>query len=88
MPNQALTDFQKTLLKVLYPLVWLITKSPSQGAQTTLYCVLQDKSKLKNGGYYADCALSEKGEFANDPLNQKKLWRRSEEMLGSVFDLV
>lgn len=88
LARYGLTSFQKTLVKVLYPLIWLVTKNPHEGAQTTLYCILQDKSKLTNGGYYADCNLAERGEFAKDPANQKKLWHRSEEMMESVFALV
>ena len=40
-----------------YPLFWLITKTVTKGAQTTLYLAYEDKSKLKSGEYYRDCAL-------------------------------
>jgi retinol dehydrogenase-12 len=50
---------------LLYPLYWLITKSIIQGAQTTLFLAYEDKSKLKSGEYYADCALKSTASHAS-----------------------
>lgn len=70
------------MLYMLYPLVWLVTKSPTQGCQTTVYTIMEDKDRVRNGGYYSECGVGEKAVFAMDGANQKRLWERSEEMLG------
>jgi len=64
----------------------LFGKTPKQGAQTTLYTVLEDASSIKNGEYYSNSVISPKNEFANNVENQRKLWRLSEELLGIKFD--
>ena len=45
--------------KFLHPMLkctsWCI-KTPFHGAQTTLYCCLDDKIEHESGNYYSDCA--------------------------------
>lgn len=53
-------------------------KSPKQGAQTTLYTILEDDAKLKKGGYYSDCKQSQVSKFCQNMENAKKLWELSE----------
>ena len=38
-----------------FPLFWSMLKNPREGAQTTIYTVLEDNDKLEKGAYYADC---------------------------------
>lgn len=75
------------MLFFVYPLVWILTKSPVQGAQTTIYTIMEDKDRLRNGAYYSECGLGQKGVFADDPANQKRLWERSEELLKITFNV-
>ena len=37
------------------PIWFLMSKSSKQGCQTTLYCLFEEPSRLKNGNYYSDC---------------------------------
>jgi len=41
------------LVAIIYPLVLLTWKTPWEGAQTNLYCLLEDDEKLVKGAYYA-----------------------------------
>jgi retinol dehydrogenase-12 len=82
----AFKGFLGAFLTLLTPLLWLIAKSSWHGAQTTIYGVMEDKDKLVNGSYYADCKPTKAGTFAEDPLNRKRLWSKSEEMMNIKFN--
>ena len=61
-PGTVRTDIvrnpkHKIIMYLLYPLIWLVTKSLEKGCQTALYLCYEDKEKLKSGEYYQDCAL-------------------------------
>lgn len=75
----------KGLCKVLFPIFWLLTKNSWQGAQTTLYTLL-DKS-IVSGEYYADCEKNTEHRFALEKDNVEKLWEVSEKSLGIKFDV-
>lgn len=47
----------KAVLGLFYPLWFLFTKNSKEGAQTSLYTVLEDKEKLVPGEYYSDCKV-------------------------------
>jgi len=61
----------------------LFMKTPWEGAQTTLYAVLCDTTKVPPGSYLADCDVKESGNpnVYNKEL-QKKLWEISEKAVG------
>lgn len=40
---------------ILKPFTYFFMKNAWQGAQTTLYTVMEEESKLVKGGYYSDC---------------------------------
>lgn len=48
---------KKTVWYLIYPFWWFFTKSPEQGAQTTLQCALLDDSNIVRGAYYSDCKV-------------------------------
>ncbi len=74
-PGSVYTDFVRfgedyTIvyygLKIFSPLFWFLCKSPFQGAQTQLFLSYVDYNELINGGYYADCKLTEQGKISKD----------------------
>ena len=73
-----MTEGKEWLVKLATPLMLIFMKNPKEGAQTTLYTVLGGSDEIKNGEYYADCALSKKNPFAHNPENQQKLWKKTE----------
>ena len=78
----------KLIFLVMKPLIYLLYKTPKEGAQTTLYGVLEDEDKIAKGGYFADCRVAKiKTEQCRDPEEAKKLWQKSEEVLGVEFNL-
>lgn len=54
------------LLTIFTPIYYLLTKSAVQGAQTTLYTVYEDKTKLVKGEYYADCQVTHSTPISKD----------------------
>eukprot|EP00808_Paulinella_micropora_P029578 g15513.t1 len=60
----------------------LFTKSPEEGAQTTLYCATQPVARLRPGGYYSDCEVAQPSKLASDSKQAAKFWKISEEWCG------
>lgn len=47
----------------------LAFKTPVEGAQTNIYCILEDDANLVKGGYYKDCKIAKtKSPQVEDPL--------------------
>ncbi len=55
----------------------MITKNSLQGAQNTLYTVLEDKEKLVPGEYYMDCKVGFSSDVSKDMQKAQKLWEES-----------
>ena len=54
------------LFRCFKPLIAWVIKTPFHGAQTTLYCCLEEKLSAVSGLYYSDCAERRpKTTFAN-----------------------
>lgn len=68
--------------KVFFPIVKMTSKTPLQGAQTTLFCVLEDSIAKDSGNYYSDCKEKRPHSRARKVEDQKKLWQISEELVG------
>lgn len=71
----------RVALFLVHPFFWLFTKSPYQGAQTTLHCALLPHEKLENGAYYCDCKTAKSRSSANDLKTRTKLWEISEKLV-------
>ncbi|KAM6979552.1 retinol dehydrogenase 13 [Aplochiton taeniatus] len=63
------------------PLMMLI-KSPWEGAQTTIYCAVDESEANASGLYYSDCAPKEAAPQACDDEAARKLWELSADMVG------
>lgn len=71
------------LKKIVYsPVVWVIMKTPLQGAQTTIHCAVSEELENVTGRYFSDCAETEPAKQAMDDGVAKKLWEVSTELVG------
>lgn len=68
--------------KRMAPLERLITMTPVQGAQTSLFVASQ--SGLQAGAYYAKCAAAKEGPEAADVETSGRLWRETEEWVRGL----
>jgi len=65
----------------MFPIFKWVSKTPYHGAQTTLYCTLDDKIECESGKYYSDCAVAPTlTPHAEDMVAAKKLWELSEQL--------
>ena len=74
-------SFLKLIL--MYPLIKYAFKTPTEGAQTSIFCCTEDFDKLKNGKLYRNCSeiqLSSNGQNVEDA---KHLWAISETLVDS-----
>ncbi|KAI5635136.1 short chain dehydrogenase domain-containing protein [Phthorimaea operculella] len=58
------------------------TKSPKMGAQTTIYCAVDEKCANETGLYYSDCVVTKPSRRAENEELSRKLWDLSVEMVG------
>ncbi|MGD9792878.1 MAG: oxidoreductase [Acidimicrobiia bacterium] len=64
----------------------LVTKTPQQGASTTLVAALSPQFDDKGGLYLDDCQVSDAAQpYAIDPEAARRLWALSEKMVGETF---
>ena len=78
--------WKKAIAGLFYPVIWFTFKNSTQGAQTNLYCVLEDDHNLIKGGYYVDCKLAKTS--APQVENRQvaaRLWSESENVFGVKF---
>lgn len=57
-------------------------KTALQGAQTSIYCAVDEKAGQETGLYYSDCAVKKPSPKALDVTVAKKLWEVSAELVG------
>ncbi|XP_026233714.1 retinol dehydrogenase 11 [Anabas testudineus] len=60
----------------------MLIKSPWEGAQTTIYCAVDESVSNNSGLYYSDCAPKKAAPQAQDDAAAKKLWDLSTSMVG------
>lgn len=72
------------LIACLLPIVFFFGKTPVQGAQTTLYCALEDQEKLEGGKYYSDCKVKKETELVSEE-NAQRMWELSEALISKAL---
>lgn len=68
-----------------YTIGWFI-KTPEQGAQTTIYCAVDEKCANETGLYYSDCQVAEQPPGAKKVEDAQKLWDVSWKLVGLEND--
>ncbi|XP_038075806.1 retinol dehydrogenase 12-like [Patiria miniata] len=64
------------------PLGRFMTKTPVQGAQTSIYCAVAEELAETTGLYFSDCAPAKASKLAMDDDAARRLWELSAEMVG------
>ncbi|KAK2870949.1 hypothetical protein Q8A67_023476 [Cirrhinus molitorella] len=67
---------------VLVPILLLFFSDVESGAQTSLYCALQEGIEPLSGRYFSNCAVQNVSAKARDDAVAKKLWEVSERLVG------
>lgn len=70
------------LWDILYPVIRVILKTAEEGAQTTIYCAVDENIVQYNGCYMSDCKPKKPSEEARSQENATKLWDISCKMVG------
>ncbi|EHB13326.1 Dehydrogenase/reductase SDR family member 13 [Heterocephalus glaber] len=70
------------LRPLLCPLAWLVLRTPKGGAQTPLYCALQEGIEPFSGRYFANCHVEEVPPAARDDRIAHRLWEASMKLAG------
>ncbi|XP_066455660.1 dehydrogenase/reductase SDR family member 13 [Eleutherodactylus coqui] len=85
-PGVVLTNLGRNLphwLQILlFPIAWFLLKTPVDGAQTSIYCAVQEGIEMYSGRYFANCQAQQVKPHARDDAVAKKLWEVSEGLLG------
>jgi len=70
------------LYYALWPVCWLLMKSPYEGCQTVLYCAVSEELQGVSGCFYDDCAEKGWSKVSLDDSTAAKLWNVSEALTG------
>jgi NAD(P)-dependent dehydrogenase (short-subunit alcohol dehydrogenase family) len=62
---------------LIRPLWWYITKTESDGAQTSLDLAVKPWGRLEKGAYHKDCAVAQARTDAGDEVLIKGLWNKT-----------
>ncbi|XP_067091046.1 retinol dehydrogenase 11-like [Osmerus mordax] len=68
--------------RVVYQPLMLLIKSPTEGAQTSIYCAIEESLNNQSGLYYSDCVPKAVAPQGQDDEAAKKLWELSASMVG------
>ncbi|KAM4700964.1 dehydrogenase/reductase SDR family member 13 [Discoglossus pictus] len=85
-PGVVLTNLGRSLPQwvkvILFPFVWLFLKTPTDGAQTSIYCAVEEGIEMYSGRYFANCQVKQVQSHARDDAVAKKLWEVSERLMA------
>jgi len=74
--------FWRVFFTLIKPFTYYFWKSPLEGAQTSLYCALENHDKLIPGCYYADCKPGNVSPRALNEEDSRRLWEVSENLIA------
>eukprot|EP00095_Tigriopus_kingsejongensis_P012076 maker-scaffold60_size442463-snap-gene-2.15 protein:Tk12076 transcript:maker-scaffold60_size442463-snap-gene-2.15-mRNA-1 annotation:"retinol dehydrogenase 13-like" len=69
------------ILRLMSPIGRWVIKTPKQGAETTLYCALEDSILNRSGSYFVDCREKTPHRKALVESDQERLWIESMNLL-------
>ncbi|CAF3799360.1 unnamed protein product [Adineta steineri] len=69
-----------TFMLLLTPISYYLTKTPEQGAQTSIYLASDRRLNHVTGKYFKDCKECSSSKTSLDQQAAKRLWKLSEEM--------
>ncbi|MEM7371970.1 MAG: SDR family NAD(P)-dependent oxidoreductase [Bacteroidota bacterium] len=72
-------DVNRLLYLFLVPVAYLALKSPTEGAQTSIYLAVKPNPREDDGKYFADCKETPCTAAAKDKTDAARLWLVSEE---------
>ncbi|KTF77248.1 hypothetical protein cypCar_00004324 [Cyprinus carpio] len=68
--------------RLLFMPFFFFVKTPWQGAQTTIYCAVDESLQNTSGLYYSDCTPKEAAPQGRDDAAARRLWDLSASMVG------
>jgi len=74
--------FVTILRYILWPVVWLLLKTPYEGCQTVLYCAISEELEDVSGRFYANCNEEPWTKVSLDDSVAAELWNISEMLTG------
>ena len=75
--------FSISLKLVFYPFFYVFLRTPSQGAQTSIYCAVSEEVEGVSGRHFRDCRESARSLPASlDSAAAQRLWTISTNMTG------
>ena len=85
-PGAVASDLDRALTSCLarafFSIYKMVVKTPFNGAQTSLYCTLDDRIASHTGRYYSDCREKPAHRCAMNIDEHQRLWKLSREMTG------
>ena len=79
--ENAIGPFKYIVNILMYPLQLLMCKTPVEGAQTTIYCAVEESLSTETGQYYCDCAWKDPKPQAKDDFMARSLWDLSAKLV-------
>jgi len=70
--------------RVIFGLISRFARSPEKGAETLVHLASSPEVQGASGGYYFDCKLTPPAPAAQDDETAERLWRVSEQLVGSA----
>ena len=75
-------DSMGTVVAFLFSFAYPFIKTPESGAQTTIFCAVDESVADQTGLYYSDCCITKEAPQALSDDDAKKLWEISEKLTG------